>query len=225
MNDRDIDWPSLPLEYWQDSYITLHLWTQIVGKVRLSQTPWINHSWHVPLYISARGLTTSSIPYQNGTFQIDFDFCDHQLIILVSDGRKEQFSLEPMSVADFYQKTMSGLEGAWTTIPTQWDNGYFDMLLNREWKSVKSPAGAWQWEPMDIAEADMPVGAADSGKRDCPSDHCATLYRRPPASISAANYPKASPCQCCLSVTPFCMRRGACRHSGTQLFDAHGLPT
>ena len=109
MNDRDIHWPSLPLEYWQESYTTLHLWAQIVGKVRLSQTPWINHSWHVPLYISARGLTTSSIPYQNGTFQIDFDFCDHQLIILVSDGRKEQFSLEPMSVADFYHKTMSGL--------------------------------------------------------------------------------------------------------------------
>ena len=109
MNDRDIDWPSLPLEYWQDSYSTLHLWTQIVGKVRLSQTPWINHSWHVPLYVSARGLTTSSIPYQHDTFQIDFDFCDHQLIILASDGRHEQFSLEPMSVADFYEKTMSSL--------------------------------------------------------------------------------------------------------------------
>ncbi len=109
MNDHATDWPSLPLEQWQDSYSTLHLWTQIVGKVRLTQTPWINHSWHVPLYVSARGLTTSSIPYQNRTFQIDFDFCDHQLVIQLSDGRQERFSLEPMSVADFYEKTMSSL--------------------------------------------------------------------------------------------------------------------
>ncbi len=109
MNDHDFYWPSLPLEDWQDSYTNLHLWTQIVGKVRLSQTPWINHSWHVPLYVSARGLTTTSIPHKNGTFQIDFDFCDHQLIIYASDGRKEQFALEPMSVADFYQKIMSSL--------------------------------------------------------------------------------------------------------------------
>lgn len=109
MNDHDTDWPSLPLEQWQDSYATLHLWTQIVGKVRLVQTPWINHSWHVPLYVSARGLTTSSIPYQNSTFQIDFDFCDHQLVVQLSDGRQERFALEPMSVADFYDKTMSSL--------------------------------------------------------------------------------------------------------------------
>ncbi len=109
MNDHDNDWPSLPLEDWQDSYSTLHLWSQIVGKIRLTQTPWVNHSWHVPLYVSARGLTTSAIPYQRQTFQIDFDFIDHQLIILASDGRQEQFALEPMSVADFYEKTMSSL--------------------------------------------------------------------------------------------------------------------
>jgi len=109
MHDHDTDWPSLSLEHWQDSYSTLHLWSQIVGKVRLAQTPWINHSWHVPFYVSARGLTTSAIPHQRETFQIDFDFIDHQLIILASDGRKEHFSLEPMSVADFYEKTMSSL--------------------------------------------------------------------------------------------------------------------
>lgn len=109
MKDDDTDWPSLPLEDWQDSYSTLHLWSQIVGKVRLTQTPWINHSWHVPFYVSARGLTTSAIPYRHETFQIDFDFIDHQLTILSSDGRHERFSLEPMSVADFYEKTMSSL--------------------------------------------------------------------------------------------------------------------
>lgn len=109
MNDHDTYWPNLPLEYWQDSYTRLHLWTQIIGKVRLSQTPWINHSWHIPLYVSASGLTTSTIPYQKDTFQIDFDFYDHQLTILSSDGRREQFALELMSEAEFYKKSMNGL--------------------------------------------------------------------------------------------------------------------
>ena len=72
-------WPDLPLDAWSDTYATLHLWTQIVGKIRLAQSPWINHSWHVTLYVTARGLTTSPIPHGTRTFQIDFDFIDHQL--------------------------------------------------------------------------------------------------------------------------------------------------
>ncbi|MBE9169669.1 hypothetical protein IQ238_19790 [Pleurocapsales cyanobacterium LEGE 06147] len=70
-------WPSLALDSWQDTYSTLHMWTQIIGKIRLVQTPWIDHSWHVPLYLTARGLTTSTIPYNSRIFQIDFDFIDH----------------------------------------------------------------------------------------------------------------------------------------------------
>ena len=75
---RDAQWPELPLAMWSDTYQTLHLWLQIVGKVRLAASPWVNHSWHVTLYVTARGLTTSSIPARERTFQIDFDFIDHR---------------------------------------------------------------------------------------------------------------------------------------------------
>ncbi len=97
-------WPALPLEAWSDTYATLHLWTQIVGKVRLAQSPWLNHSWHVTLYVTARGLTTSPIPYGSRTFQIDFDFIDHQLSVQSSDGRRSRVVLEPQSVATFYTR-------------------------------------------------------------------------------------------------------------------------
>ena len=79
MNEQNEQWPQLSLAQWQDTYETLHLWSQIVGKIRLAQMPWINHSWHVPLYVTARGLTTSPIPYGSGAFEIDFDFADHRL--------------------------------------------------------------------------------------------------------------------------------------------------
>ncbi len=99
-------WPSLPLEAWSETCATLHLWTQIVGKIRLAQTPWINHSWHVTLYVTARGLTTTPIPYGHCVFQIDFDFIAHRLIIQVSDGSVGGFPLQPMSVAAFYKHLM-----------------------------------------------------------------------------------------------------------------------
>ena len=95
-------WPSLPLEAWSDTCATLHMWTQIVGKIRLAQSPWINHSWHVTLYVTSRGLTTSPVPYGNRTFQIDFDFIGHQVAIQSSDGGVAGFSLQPQSVAAFY---------------------------------------------------------------------------------------------------------------------------
>jgi hypothetical protein len=97
-------WPSLPLEAWSDTCATLHMWTQIVGKIRLTQSPWINHSWHVTLYVTARGLTTSPIPYGSKTFQIDFDFIGHELTIRSSDGGVGGFSLRPQSVAAFYRR-------------------------------------------------------------------------------------------------------------------------
>lgn len=102
-------WPSLPLEEWKDTYTTLHMWTQIVGKVRFAQTPWINHSWHVTLYVTCRGLTTSPIPYGERTFQIDFDFIDHRLVIETSDGEVRYIELRPRSVADFYREVMAQL--------------------------------------------------------------------------------------------------------------------
>jgi uncharacterized protein DUF5996 len=102
-------WPSLPFQEWKDTYATLHMWTQIVGKIRLVQTPWVNHSWHATYYVTARGLTTSPIPYEALEFQIDFDFIDHELSIQTSDGRVRTMPLAPRSVADFYKELFSKL--------------------------------------------------------------------------------------------------------------------
>jgi hypothetical protein len=102
-------WPALPLEAWQDTYDTLHMWTQIVGKIRKTLTPLVNHWWNVTLYVTARGLTTSPIPYGSRTFEINFDFIDHQLEILTSDGLTKQIALAPKSVAQFYQELMESL--------------------------------------------------------------------------------------------------------------------
>ena len=99
-------WPELRLEDWTDTYATLHMWAQIVGKIRLVQTPWVNHSWHVPFYVTCTGLTTSPIPYGSRTFQIDFDFILHRLTIQDSSGGDAGFSLEPQSVASFYRRLM-----------------------------------------------------------------------------------------------------------------------
>ena len=100
------EWPSLPFEAWSETCATLHRWTQIVGKVRLTQSPWVNHGWHVTLYVTATGLTTSSIPYGNRTFQIDFDFVKHSLALHSSDSGTAGFALEPQSVATFYARLM-----------------------------------------------------------------------------------------------------------------------
>src|ERR1043165_7723505 len=102
-------WPDLPLDAWQDTYATLHRWTQIVGKVRLARTPWLNHSWHVALYVTARGLTTSPIPDGARTFQIDFDFIDHVLWLRTSDDHSRQIVLKPITVAEFYGDVMHAL--------------------------------------------------------------------------------------------------------------------
>jgi len=103
-------WPALPLEAWEDTRATLHMWTQIVGKVRLAQTPLVNHWWNVPLYVSARGLTTTAMPYGSTSFEMEFDFIDHHLEIKCSDGALRKIPLRPISVAAFYQETMSALD-------------------------------------------------------------------------------------------------------------------
>ncbi len=95
-------WPPLPLERWGETYDTLHLWSQIVGKIRLERTPWTNHSWHVPLYLTARGMSTSLIPYGTRTFELEFDFHDHQLVVRTLEGAVRTLPLRSMSVADFY---------------------------------------------------------------------------------------------------------------------------
>ena len=121
VQSREI-WPELPFGAWQDTYDTLQLWTQIVGKVRLAKAPMMNHWWQVPLYVTSRGLTTSPIPHESGRcFQIDFDFIDHRLLIEVSNGRTESLPLAPRPVADFYREPMDRLKALelevriWTT--------------------------------------------------------------------------------------------------------------
>jgi hypothetical protein len=106
---RDEFWPPLPFAEWGATAATLHMWTQIVGKIRLSLSPWINHSWHVTLYVTSRGLTTSPIPHGLSTFEMSFDFIDHQLRIEKSDGDRRPIELKPRSVADFYRSVMSAL--------------------------------------------------------------------------------------------------------------------
>jgi Family of unknown function (DUF5996) len=103
-------WPKLNYADWKETLATLHMWTQIVGKIRLTLTPWTNHSWHVTLYVTSRGLTTSPIPHGTDTFEIRFDFIDHQLRILKSDGARRSIELKPRSVADFYKAVMVALD-------------------------------------------------------------------------------------------------------------------
>ena len=114
-------WPELPLREWKDTLATLHMWTQIVGKIRLKQSPFENQWWNVPLYVTPRGLTTSAMPYNERMFQINFDFIDHNLIIETTDGSTKKFGLQPRSVAEFYKEMMTALESLkmpvtiWTT--------------------------------------------------------------------------------------------------------------
>ena len=118
------NWPALPFEAWRDTCETLHLWTQIVGKVKMELSPVVNHWWHVTLSITPRGLTTSAIPYQGGTFEVTFDFIDHTLNIFTSEGTSRALPLIPRSVAAFYQEFMSclhalGIEVTINTLPSE----------------------------------------------------------------------------------------------------------
>lgn len=115
-SSKDDPWPELPLAAWQDTYATLHMWTQVVGKVRLALSPRINHWWEVPLYVDARGLTTSAIPYGEGIFEVHFDFIEHKLLIQTSWGSSKVLALKAQSVADFYAEFMSALRSLGITL-------------------------------------------------------------------------------------------------------------
>ena len=103
-------WPSLPYEEWKDTYATLHMWTQIVGKVALAQAPPLNHSWAIALLVTPRGLVTHTLPHGERTFTMEFDFIDHQLVIRTSDGDVRSLALAPRSVANFYADVMATLK-------------------------------------------------------------------------------------------------------------------
>ena len=150
VEQRNEVWPSLPLEAWKETYATLHMWTQVVGKIRLVQSPHVNHWWQVPLYVTARGLTTSAIPYGPRIFEMEFDFIAHQLFIKCDDGATQSIALAPRSVADFYQEVIERLHGLglavkiWTTpveienpIPFEQDEehaSYDPEYANRFWR-------------------------------------------------------------------------------------------
>lgn len=104
-------WPALPYDDWKETLATLHMWLQIVGKIRVARVPWVNHQWHVTLHVTSRGLTSRPIPCDGGTFQIDFDLLDHDLLIWKSDGQEGQVDLTPRTVADFYRALVTELEG------------------------------------------------------------------------------------------------------------------
>jgi hypothetical protein len=147
---RADEWPGLPFSEWRDTCATLHMWTQVIGKIRLAQAPLINHWWQVPLYVTSRGLTTSPIPYGARAFQIDFDFIEHRLTITASDGASDGFELGTHTVADFYSETMRRLKAIgldiriWTTpveipdpIPFEQDQqhaAYDPEYANRFWR-------------------------------------------------------------------------------------------
>jgi hypothetical protein len=150
-NDFD-QWPALPFAEWRETYETLHMWTQVVGKVKLDLNPYLNHWWQVPLYVSARGLTTSAMHYADRVFQIDFDFIEHKLFVRESNGRTLSLDLAPRSVADFYGEFKSALDSLrirtniWTTpvevenpVPFESDeqhHTYNPEQANRFWRAL-----------------------------------------------------------------------------------------
>jgi hypothetical protein len=109
--ETDEIWPALPYEAWKDTYATLHMWTQVVGKVALAQAPPLNHSWSIAMQVTPRGLSTRPLPHHQRSFTIQFDFIEHQLEICVSDGETRILALGPQTVADFYREVMATLDG------------------------------------------------------------------------------------------------------------------
>lgn len=107
---RNYGWPSLRVEDWTDTRDTLHMWTQIVGKIRMAHMPMINHWWQVTLYVSPRGLTTAAVPHESGVFDMEFDFINHALVIRRDDGRETSVPLTAKPVAEFYGETLSALD-------------------------------------------------------------------------------------------------------------------
>jgi hypothetical protein len=166
-------WPELPLEAWQDTYATLHMWTQIVGKVRLALSPRINQWWEVALYVTARGLTTSAIPYGDRIFEVQFDFIDHKLMIQTSWGSSKTLALRAQSVADFYAEFMSalqslGIEVKIWTMPVEVPNpvrfpsdtqhaSYDPEYANRFWRILVSCENIFQEFRAGFIGKDSPV--------------------------------------------------------------------
>lgn len=152
-------WPQLRVDDWTASRDTLHMWTQIVGKIRLAHAPLVNHWWQVTLYVSPRGLTTSAIPYGAGVFDIEFDFVDHRLQIRSSDGGARHVTLEPKPVADFYAETMSALDELGIAVTIQATPNEVDPAIpfadNREHRCYDRDAVNLFWRQLVAADRVM----------------------------------------------------------------------
>ncbi len=190
-------WPALPYAAWKDTAATLHLWTQIAGKVRLARTPWLNHSWHVTLYVSARGLTTGPIPDRTRTFEIEFDFIDHVLWLRTSDGHFRQVMLRPVTVAEFYGETMGAL-------------GALGIELRSRRRRTRSPA-RWRSTRTPRTSPTTPITPTGSGACCRRRTMCSGNSVRP----SSARYHRciSSGARFDLAVTRFSGRR-APKHPG-----------
>jgi Family of unknown function (DUF5996) len=187
MTEQNPHWPALPLEAWEPTRATLHMWTQIVGKVRLALSPYMNHWWQVPLYVTTRGLTTSPIPYEGGTFEIVFDFIAHELLIEKNDGTAKTLPLAPRSVAEFYADVMAALRSLgiavkiWTMpveipnpIPFDQDRthaSYDRDYANRFWRILVSADAILK----EFRGRFRPSRAGNSRRR---SDHAGGLFAR-----------------------------------------------
>jgi hypothetical protein len=152
------DWPELPFAEWKDTAATVHMWLQIVGKIRVACVPWVNHQWHITLHLTSRGLTSRPIPWEGRAFQVDFDFVEHAAIISVSDGQQDHLELRPRSVADFYHELMTKLTGLGIPVTihavpnevadpipfadNERDGEYQSHYVNRFWRILTSSAWA-----------------------------------------------------------------------------------
>jgi hypothetical protein len=166
-------WPSLPYEEWKDTYATLHLWTQIVGKIALAQAPPLNHSWSVAFVVTPRGLMTRTLPYGERTFTMEFDFIDHQLVIRTSDGVVKSVPLAPRPVAGFYAEVMATMAGLglavkiWPVtseipVPIRLDtdeahHSYDPVFANRCWIILSKVARVFEGSRCDFVGKCSPV--------------------------------------------------------------------
>ena len=155
-----LNWPALPVAEWEETRATLHMWTQVIGKIRLALTPLVNHWWNVPLYVSARGLTTSAMHHDGRTLEIEFDFIDHRLVFECNDGTARSLALVPRTVAEFYDEVMRILRGLdfevkiWTTpveipdpIPFEQDHthaSYDPEYAQRFWRVLSLSAAVFE---------------------------------------------------------------------------------
>ena len=151
-DDTSGSWPRLKVADWAETRDTLHMWTQIVGKVRMAYAPAVNHWWHVTLYPSARGLTTSAVPHEGGVFDLEFDFVDHRLHLRTSDGRGRDVALEPKSVAAFYRETLDalsslGLEPSIHAVPNEVDPA-IPFAEDEQHHAYDGPAARLFWQQL-----------------------------------------------------------------------------